>query len=234
MDKQTPLLTIRATTNKHGFETLLVSAIGLFILMLTIQLKPGGILLAEIFLVSACLVGILIGYFKLAEPQFSLIFYPEALIFIHKYGSWQLARDNITSVGVPSLTQGFESKMLSCVAIRLSEYGHFLNVLAPRLSGKLLLEQRHFVREALMRQAQEVNDLESYLIEDSLFISDSGVKYSGLIAMFANRMINLRQLIGYDLLIPLNMLDRTPEEFVYLFNRWQRDPNSILSTQIHS
>ncbi|MBE0363166.1 hypothetical protein PULV_a0807 [Pseudoalteromonas ulvae UL12] len=234
MDKNIPLLTIRATTNQHGFETLLVSAIGLFILMLTIQLKPGSILLAEIFLVSACLVGLLVGYFKLAEPRFSLIFYPEALIFIHKYGSWQVSRKNIAQVGVPSLTQDFESKMLSCVAIRLCEYGHFLNELAPRLSGKILIEQRHFVREALMVKAQEMDDLESYLIEESLFIAADGAKYCGLIAMFANRMINLRQLIGYDLLIPLNMLDRAPEEFVYLLNRWQRDPKSIMSAETQS
>ena len=93
-----------------------------------------------------------------------------------------------------------------------------------------MIEQRHLLREPLREKYQQLQDVESFLVENTDFCSKKGQTYSGLIAMFANRMTNLRQLIGYDLLIPLNMLDRNADEFVYLVHRWQLNAGSILSS----
>ncbi|AXT31497.1 DUF2982 domain-containing protein [Pseudoalteromonas tunicata] len=227
--KEQMRLVIQASSNKHGVETFLVSSLALLILMLAIKLKPGTILIAEIMLISACLVGMLIGYFKMTEPRFSLVFYQDQLEFHHKYGCWELTRENLAVAGIPSIGDELLNKPLNCVGLKVKDYDSFLQQLAPRLAARILIEQRHLLRESLREKYQQIQDVESFLVENTDFCSQKGQVYSGLIAMFANRMINLRQLIGYDLLIPLNMLDRNADQFVYLIHRWQLNAESILS-----
>ncbi|WP_250894661.1 DUF2982 domain-containing protein, partial [Aeromonas dhakensis] len=65
------------------------------------------------------------------------------------------------------------------------------------------------------------------LLEESHFRSPSGQRYEGVIAMLANRMTRLRDLLGYDLLVPDNSLDRDPAEFVRLLHQYQRESNLI-------
>ena len=48
-----------------------------------------------------------------------------------------------------------------------------------------------------------------------------------MIAMLGNRMARLRDLLGYDLLVPDNSLDRPPADFVHLLNQYQRESNLI-------
>ncbi|MCR6555175.1 DUF2982 domain-containing protein, partial [Aeromonas sp. CPF2-S1] len=65
------------------------------------------------------------------------------------------------------------------------------------------------------------------LLEESRFCSPSGQRYEGVIAMLGNRMARLRDLLGYDLLVPDNSLDRSPEDFVHLLQQYQRESNLI-------
>ena len=51
---------------------------------------------------------------------------------------------------------------------------------------------------------------------------------TGLIAMFANRMHNLKTLTGYDLLLPANVLDRDIWRFSNLLNRWKMNPEQVV------
>lgn len=50
--------------------------------------------------------------------------------------------------------------------------------------------------------------------------------------MFANRTQHLRQLTGYDLLLPANVLDVDIWQFSTNLNRWKLNPNEFIETRL--
>ncbi len=224
---------IRAHSARHGSEILITSAIVLVFLVLFIQFKSADILIAEIFLLSAALVGMLVGYLKLREPFYSIFLDKQKLSYNHKYGWWQLDVDNLQQVGVVSIEQAMQTLELNVVGLSLKREDEFLNKLSPRLAGRLLVEQRHYLLQAIKAYCRDGNECPpQWLVEDTEYVSQSGQKYTGLLAMFANRMKNLKFLTGYEILIPAAMLDRDIWAFSYLLHRWQRDPaNTVVQLQ---
>ncbi|MEO2280411.1 DUF2982 domain-containing protein [Pseudoalteromonas pernae] len=216
---------IRAHGARFGTQTLLISGVSLVVLVTFIQLRPGEIWLAEIFLLSAALVGMLVGYLKLHEPFFSLFLDNHKLSYNHKYGWWQLNAKNLERVGVPNIHQFEQTIDLNVVGLRLRDEDEFLQRLSPRLAGRLLVEQRHYLMQAIKAYCHDGKECPPHwLVEDTEYTSKNGYKYTGLLAMFANRMNNLNFLTGYDILIPASVLDRDIWEFSYLLHRWQQDP----------
>ncbi|MGL5392426.1 MAG: DUF2982 domain-containing protein, partial [Shewanella sp.] len=100
----------------------------------------------------------------------------------------------------------------------------------PRLAVHLLTEQRSVLLHAMQSEqpgclSGSCGDplLGGDLLEEGRFCSHEGQHYDGTIAMLAQRMSRLRQLLGYDLLIPVDSLDREPEAFLTLLRHYQRE-----------
>lgn len=70
---------LRATADRNGVEFMLVGAIGLIVIMLFVNLRGTAITIVEIFLASAMLVAIFVGFLKSQQPYFSLYFTEQEL-----------------------------------------------------------------------------------------------------------------------------------------------------------
>ncbi|MFY8274109.1 DUF2982 domain-containing protein [Pseudoalteromonas sp. SSDWG2] len=222
---------IRALGARFGKETLLLSIAGLLVLSLFVQFAPGQVSLVAIFLLTTAIVGIIIGYLKIREPFFSLFLDNQKLSYNHKYGWWQIDVHNIAKVGVPHITVQAQQIDLNVVGITLKDEDAFLKRLSPRLAGRLLVEQRHYLMQAIKAYCQDGKECPAHwLVEDTEYTSTSGYGYTGLLAMFANRMNNLKFLTGYDILLPASALDRDIWAFSYLLHRWQLDPEHTVAT----
>ncbi len=219
---------IRATTSRYGMETLLLSSLLLVCVMTFNALTDGDISLVEIFLLSTALAGMVLGYFKLKQPFYSLSMSAESLSYHHPYGGWQLPLANFKKAGIPFVINGYDEIPLSVVGIQLYDVDAFLSSLSPRMAAKLLVEQRHWHLAGVKAHCKNGNCPDEWLIECDSFVSDAGIRYTGLLAMFANRMIVMRKLLGYELIIPATALDRDSDEFVYFLMRWQRDPEATV------
>lgn len=225
-------LKLRAQGARNGIEILLVGAIGLTFIMLVNLLGPAEISILEIFLVSACCAAIFVGFLKTQEPYYSLIITTHSLTYNHKYGFWCLLQSNIQKAGIPNVEQGVEYLELNAVGIKLKDSDEFLLQLAPRIAGKLLIEQRHLFMQAVQKHCKNGNCPSEWLIEDNHYTSNRGCQFDGLLAMFANRMQHLQQLTGYDLLLPASVLDRSIWDFSHCLNHWREDPNAFIKAHL--
>lgn len=223
---------IRATADRHGAEFMLVGGIGLVVIMLFVNLRGTGITILEIFLASAMLAAIFIGFLKSQQPYYSLYLTKHTVRYVHKYGYWCIGHENLHSCGIPKAHQGLETLELNAVGIKLNSIDEFLTDLTPRLAGKLLIEQRHIFLQAVKMHCENGNCPSEWLIEETTYRSKAGVEYTGLMAMFANRMDNLRTVTGYDLLVPAAALDRDIWRFSALLNRWKLNPEKVVKTLI--
>ncbi|WP_404341106.1 DUF2982 domain-containing protein [Pseudoalteromonas mariniglutinosa] len=226
------MLEIRAQASRHGFECLIVGGFGLIFIMLFNLLRPGTISLVEIFLVSVCIAAIFIGFLKTQEPYYSLTITKQYLTYHHKYGLWHLNRNNYHHSGIPKVEQGLEYLELNAVGIKLNNIDEFLAQLEPRIAGKLLIEQRHLFMQVVQKHCKIGHCPSEWLIEETNYTAPSGRQYLGLIAMFANRMTHLRQLAGYELLLPASVLNTDIWQFSANLNSWKRNPSEFLETQL--
>jgi hypothetical protein len=224
---------LRALANRQSIEFMLVGAIALVIIMVFVTLRATPISLLEIALASAAIVAIMLGFLKSQQPYYSIEMSPQRLVYYHKFGEFLLEHHNFHSSGVPSVTQGVETLELNVVGIKLKDIDVFLSDLTPRLAGKLLIEQRNIFLQAVKIHCSNGNCPSEWLIEEANYTSPSGQAYSGLMAMFANRMQNFKTLTGYDLMLPANVLDRDIWQFATVMNRWKLSPEEVVKN-LHS
>ncbi|CAM4388333.1 DUF2982 domain-containing protein [Pseudoalteromonas ostreae] len=232
--RKNTVLKLRAQGARNGIEILTVGAVGLIFTMLFNLLRPGEISIFEIFLVSLCVVAIFIGFLKTQEPFYSLVITEQELTYQHKYGYWCIKHANIHHSGIPKVEQQLEQLELNAVGIKLNDTDEFLLQLAPRIAGKLLIEQRHLFIQVVQKHCKNGNCPSEWLIEDNYYTSVNGRSFNGLIAMFANRMRHLRQLTGYDLLLPASVLDRSIWDFSHSLNAWRNNPVVFIESQLES
>ena len=225
------ILKYRAQGAKNGIEILAVGSIGLIFIMLFNLLRPGEISIVEIFLVSLCIAAILIGFFKTQEPFYSIILTEQQLIYQHKYGQWNLDQENFNHSGIPSVDCGLEHLELNAIGIKLNDIDTFLAGIAPRIAGKLLIEQRHFFMQVVQKNCKIGHCPSEWLVEDTQYRSKKGIDYNGLIAMFANRAKHLQLLTGYDLLLPASVIESDIWEFSANLNQWKRNPSQFIKSQ---
>ena len=224
-------LKYRAQGAKNGIEILVVGSIGLIFIMLFNLLRPGEISIIEIFLVSLCIAAILIGFFKTQEPFYSIILTEQQLIYQHKYGQWHIHPENLHHCGIPKVDNGIDYLELNAIGIKLNDIDSFLSALAPRIAGKLLIEQRHFFMQVVQKNCKNGHCPSEWLVEDNKYRSKKGIDYNGLIAMFANRAKHLQLLTGYDLLLPASVIESDIWEFCANLNKWKRDPSQFIKSQ---
>ncbi|ATC85642.1 DUF2982 domain-containing protein [Pseudoalteromonas arctica] len=234
MDKSNNVIKFRAQGARNAIEVLVAGAIGLVFIMLFNLLRPGEISILEIFLVSLCIVAIFIGYLKTQEPYYSLLISESELVYCHKYGAWNMSRNNFHHSGIPKVEDGFDYLELNAVGVKVNDIDEFLTNIAPRIAGKLLIEQRNLFMQVVQKHCKNGNCPSEWLIEDTQYTSHKGVSYTGLIAMFANRTKHLQLLTGYDLLLPASVLDRDIWAFSANLNKWKREPRQFIASQINN
>lgn len=208
---------IKAGSKRNGFTTFLFGVSALFIAILLIALLPHSLFLVGVFALSASIVTMLIGWFKMREPPHSVELTREQLCYFHRHGQWRVDWHNIQRIDVPKISNGLQQEPLGLVGIRLKDYGPLLKGISRRLATNLLLEQR-----PLLLQANACSSSGCYsadLIEDDRFKAQNGEIFSGIAAMLGNRMTKLRARLGYDLYISVSELDRSTDEFVALLRQ---------------
>ncbi|CAM2804081.1 DUF2982 domain-containing protein [Pseudoalteromonas distincta] len=234
MDKSNNVIKFRAQGARNAVEVLAVGAIGLVFIMLFNLLRPGEISILEVFLVSLCIAAIFIGYLKTQEPYYSLLISESELVYCHKYGAWSMSRSNFHHSGIPKVEDGLDYLELNAVGVKVNDIDEFLTNFAPRIAGKLLIEQRNLFMQVVQKHCKNGSCPSEWLIEDTQYTSHKGVSYTGLIAMFANRTKHLQLLTGYDLLLPASVLDRDIWAFSANLNKWKREPRQFIASQINN
>lgn len=156
---------------------------------------------------------LLLGVAKITEPEVSLLITPSDIRYLHRRGTWRVDWDNIVRFDVPRVHRGLDLEDLPYVGIRIENEDLFLAEVSPRLAVHLVNEQRHLLTMALRREQPELGDYSDYFDIPTRYVSRQGIEYNGIKAMFATRMQQLRQLLGYDIYISESALDRPLDEF---------------------
>lgn len=167
----------------------------------------------------------LLGIGKLIEPPVSLAITPEHITYLHRRGSWQISWDNIIRYDVPRVSRLLDLEDAPFLGFRLYHIDEVLDSISPRLASALLFEQRQLLTMALRHERPNQSDYSHYFDIPSRYLSPSGKEYKGLKASFAVRMQQLRELLGYDLYVSANALDRDIYAFIAHLQKLQASRN---------
>ncbi|MDD1782831.1 DUF2982 domain-containing protein [Enterovibrio sp. ZSDZ35] len=136
-------------------------------------------------------------------------------------GGWSVKWSDIREIGVPSVSLDGWHQPLPWMGIRLNDYEPFLDGISFRLASQIIMEQRGLLLSAYRRTEEPTNTkLEDMMFDDEPYVATSGKVYKGLIAMLANRMSYTRELLGYDVFVSEDLLDRPLDDFVGLTRRY--------------
>lgn len=217
------VIEIRRAAKRNVLTTTLIGALGLLVSSQLLIWLPQSAYLIGILLSSFSLVTLLVAYLKYREPLLSFTLSRQALHFQHKNGHWQLDWDNIQRIAVPQVTQGLAQNELAMIGIKLKSYSPFLASISPRLITNILMEQRPLLLYGLGSEHQlkctTGNCYGADLLEDDRYKDSDGQVYTGIQAMFAHRMLKLRERLGFDIFIAATELDRSEHEFVQLLRQ---------------
>nr|WP_051536958.1 DUF2982 domain-containing protein [Shewanella marina] len=105
------------------------------------------------------------------------------------------------------------------IGIKLKRLDFMLDHISPRLASGLLTEQRPLMMSAVTMLDSQIS-LEEYVTKEfeSLLVDER--VYKGLLAMFGHRCQLLAQQLGFHLYVPIDVLDRTPEQFIQLLRQY--------------
>lgn len=177
--------------------------------------------LPGVFIISGGIVGLIIGFFKLREPKYSLELTREHIIYYHRRGKWRISWENIQRIDVPRITKGMEQIDLEMIGFKLRDADIFLDEISPRLITYLLMEQRPLTMQNRAQNATSGRSYGADMIEDETFLRTSGETVKGVSAMFGHRMGKLRNQLGYDIFISTNEIDRDVTKFISLLKDCQ-------------
>lgn len=215
------VIEIKSQAKRNVLVSVMFGAVGLGIASIFLLAFPESLYYVGIFLTSASLVAFLVAWVKFREPQFSFLLSKTSILYQHKNGQWQVSWHNIQRIDVPSVNQGVDRKSLDMVAIKIKDYSVFLSSVSPRLMTNILMEQRPllFHNMPTSKDCATGGCYSDDLLEDDYFKDQDGKEYCGIQAMFANRMLKLRERLGYDIFISVAELDRPEQEFVSLLRQ---------------
>ena len=223
-DSNTEVILIRANAKRNGLTTLVAGLIALGLSCILISILPQSLFLIGVFALSGGIDTLLIGWFKIREPEHSIELSKDQICYKHRHGMWCVDWQNIQRVDIPKITSGLEQKTLEMVGIKLKDYQPLLANISPRLATNLLMEQRPLMLQS--NQCATGGCYSADLIEDDRFKMPNGIMVTGIPAMLANRMSKLRATLGFDLYISASELDRSTEEFVSLLRKCQSQVTS--------
>jgi hypothetical protein len=210
---------IRGVSSHNGFTTLLIGASGVLLGGLTITVLPELFFLAGILIIAAGIIALVMGFFKIREPKYSLEITKERLTYYHRLGKWHIEWENVHRVDVPRIHSGLTHIDLEMVGFRLKDSEAFLANISPRLIAHLLMEQRPLLTQAERGSCDTGRCYGDDVIDDAKYKTAAGEELKGIAAMFAHRMRRLQSGLGYDVFISVNELDRSAPEFVALIRQ---------------
>lgn len=222
---------IRGVSSHNGITTLLIGFAALLLGAMTISLLPELFFLAGILIIAAGIIALVMGFFKIKEPKYSLEITQERLTYYHRLGKWHIDWHNIQRVDVPRIHSGLTHIDLEMVGFRLKDSEAFLANISPRLIAHLLMEQRPLLTKAEQGSCDSGRCYGDDVIDDAKYRTAAGDELRGIAAMFAHRMRRLQSGLGYDVFISVNELDRSAHEFVNLIRECHE---AVLVKQIHS
>lgn len=212
---KTTQISIRPSSKRHG-QVLTLSGVALVACLLIWNLAQPLPLAVLIVATSLAIVLSAIGVAKVLEPEATFVFTPQAIAYYHRKGRWQLNWDNILRFDQPRLQHFLELRDMPYVGFRIHSYHEFLENISQRMAVHLMLEQRNVLVLALRYHKPEERDYAHYFDVPLKYKSSEGVTYEGVKAAFCWRMEQLRELLGYDLLVSENAFDRSAADFVSL------------------
>ena len=213
---------IRAVSKSNGITSVVFGAIGLVIAALWLTLLPEWLFLAGIFITSAALVCLLIGYFKIREPNYSLEIAKDYITYQHRLGSWRIHWDDLQRADCPKVRHGLEHVPLEAVGFKLKSYNDFLRTISPRLATHLLMEQRPLLMQNTDENCASGSCYEQSMFDDKDYVMEDGTVLKGIKAMLAHRMVELRKRLGFDIFIASSELDRDAQAFAQLISSCQK------------
>ena len=213
---------IKAASKSNGITSLVIGAVGLLIAALWLSFMPDWLFLAGIFITSAALVCLLVGYFKLREPDYSLEIAKDYITYQHRLGSWRIHWDNLQRADCPRVRHGLEHVPLETVGFKLKSYTDFLHTISPRLATHLLMEQRPLLMQNTDENCASGSCYEQSMFDDKQYVMEDGTVINGIKAMLAHRMVELRKRLGFDIFIASSELDRDAEDFARLIASCQQ------------
>ena len=172
----------------------------------------------------------LLGIGKVIEPPVSLSITPEQITYLHRRGSWTISWDNIVRFDVPRVNRMLDLEDAPYLGFRLYDIDEVLQSISPRLASALLFEQRQLLTLALRHERPDQNDYSQYFEIHERYVSPQGQTYKGLIACFGARMEHMRGLLGYDIYVSANALDREIYEFKAHLQKLQASRNDTAAS----
>jgi hypothetical protein len=212
---------IKAASSHNGMTSILIGTGLLLFGAFVCIVLPKIFFLPGIFIISGGIVGLIIGWFKLREPQYSFELTREHLIYNHRRGKWRIAWANIQRVDVPKVTKGLEQVDLEMIGFRLRDTDVLLDEISPRLITYLLMEQRPLTVQNQDPNCATGQCYGSDMIDDEKFLRSNGQSIRGISALFGNRMKKLRAQLGYDIFVSTNEIDRDAMKFIALIKECQ-------------
>ena len=208
---------IRAASKSNGITSLVLGCVGLI----------AAALWLAIFLTSAALVCLLVGYFKIREPDYSLEIAKDYITYRHRLGSWRIHWENLQRADCPRVRHGLDHIPLETIGFKIKSYTDFLNTISPRLATHLLMEQRPLLMQNTDENCASGSCYEQSMFDDKQYVMEDGTVIKGIKAMLAHRMVELRKRLGFDIFIASSELDRDVGEFAALIAQCQQARQSI-------
>ncbi|OOF33112.1 DUF2982 domain-containing protein [Salinivibrio costicola] len=136
-------------------------------------------------------------------------------------GGWALKWRHIDTIGIPQIYPQSLGEPLPWMGIKIKHYDALLDGISLRMVTHIIMTQRALLITAYRRAGSKPSKpLEDMMFDDTPYRGANGVLYKGLMAMLANRMRYMRELLGYDIFISEDLLDRPLEDFIGVTRRY--------------
>ncbi|SNY46391.1 Protein of unknown function [Arsukibacterium tuosuense] len=208
-----PIL-VSQTSHQGGARLLLSGAGALLGLVLFTVLFAGQFSLWLAIAYIAAAMAIFLGFAKLAEPRHFLKCDEQGVHYYHRYGSWLLPWNSFMYCAVPQL----EQHDLSFIGFKVTDYDAVLQPLRLRLAVRLMTEQRPLFISAV-KQGCATGQCASELLAEKDTFATENQQYSGIKAVFGQRMLRLAQASGFDLFVPSSLTAEQTSALCQQINR---------------
>lgn len=209
------VITIRPIAKHNGLSLLVLGFLLLFVAMVLNASFWSQFKLQLMFFTLLSFIVIFIGVLKILEPNTSYTLTPKNILYIHKYGHWQLDWADIIRIGTVSRQIGLTQQELPYLGIKLTNLHRIAEHITPRLANRLLHEQKVLLQLAITNTDDVSND--NIIISFEPFELNAKL-YKGPIAAWLFRCEQLAKHYGYHLYLPIDSFDRNTNEFLTLLN----------------
>ncbi len=189
----------------------------LAIALITVKVSPSWL----VSVLSVSTLTLAFFYWQIArKPAICMTLTYMHLTLHHPSGGWSSRWKDMRKIEQLQLEKEGWYEPIPWVSIQLYSFDHLLKSISPRLVSRLLNEQKVLLMMAYRRGKRGSVDIEDMLFDDTPYTDQAGTKYTGLLAIFANRLRYNKEILGGELLIPEEMLGMPCDEFVGLARRY--------------